>query len=158
MKKENNHKSFRMIGILLFIAYLCMLCYFLFFADSMGRTYAERTYHYNLVPFREINRFWKYRALLDQGSVFLNLAGNVLAFIPLGSLLPILFIKCRKFFFTVILCFDFTLTVELIQLVLKVGCFDVDDMILNTLGGILGYLGYIAISYVWRKYNETKKK
>lgn len=33
-----------------------------------------------------------------------------------------------------------SLLVETLQLVFRVGCFDVDDMILNTLGGIVGYL------------------
>ncbi|HBG13540.1 MAG TPA: VanZ family protein, partial [Clostridium sp.] len=34
-----------------------------------------------------------------------------------------------------------------IQLIFKVGCFDVDDMILNTLGGILGYIMYKIVQY-----------
>ncbi len=39
-----------------------------------------------------------------------------------------------------LISFEFSLLIECIQLVSKVGSFDVDDMILNTLGGSLGYL------------------
>ena len=41
---------------------------------------------------------------------------------------------------TVLYSFELSLLVELLQLVFKVGSFDVDDMFLNTLGGIAGYL------------------
>lgn len=159
MKKEKKKSLFRMIAILLFAAYLCMLCYFLFFADSMGRAYTDRAYHYNVIPFREIYRFWKYMHVVGVESTMLNLGGNVIAFVPFGVFLPMLFEKCRKFSFAVLLSFEFSLAVEAIQLVLKVGCFDVDDMILNTLGGLLGFLMYLLLSHIWRrKYETTKKK
>lgn len=158
MEEEKKRKLFRKIEILLFTAYLAVLCYFLFFADSMGRTYSERTYHYNLIPFKEITRFWVYRHSLDFWSVMINLVGNVVVFLPVGAFLPGLFAGCRKIFLTVLLSFEFSLTVEMIQLVCKVGCFDVDDIILNTLGGFLGYLLYWILRWAWRKKNEEKKK
>lgn len=37
-----------------------------------------------------------------------------------------------------------SVTVEVIQLITKVGCFDVDDMILNTAGAALGYLLFLS--------------
>ncbi|MBO5373779.1 MAG: VanZ family protein [Lachnospiraceae bacterium] len=131
-----------------------MLCYFLFFAESMGRAFSEREYHYNLLPFKEISRFWTYRKSLGFVSVALNLAGNVLAFIPFGAFLPGLYARCRRFLSTAVLCFEFSLCVEVIQLVWKVGSFDVDDILLNTLGGILGYMGYsiyCKLKGLWRK-------
>ena len=39
--------------------------------------------------------------------------------------------------------FGLSLAIELIQLVSKVGSFDVDDLMLNTLGGVLGYLTFV---------------
>jgi glycopeptide antibiotics resistance protein len=38
--------------------------------------------------------------------------------------------------------------VEVTQLVTRVGSFDVDDLLLNTIGGILGYLIYKIVSVV----------
>lgn len=149
MEKKKRKKLFRILEILLFAAYLAVLCYFLFIAERMGRTYSERAYHYNLMPFKEIGRFWTYRHTLGFWSVMLNLVGNIAAFIPFGMFLPRLFARCRRFILTVVLAFEFSLCVEIIQLVWKVGSFDVDDILLNTLGGVFGFLIYR--SFVWVK-------
>lgn len=142
MKEESRKESFRWLEILLFAVYLAMLCYFLFFAESLGRNYSERAYHYNLMPFKEIRRFWTYRQTLGFWSVSLNLVGNVAAFIPFGIFLPRLFQRCGSFLLTTLLSFELSLCVEMLQLAWKVGSFDVDDILLNTLGGISGYLIY----------------
>ena len=63
-----------------FALYLIALVYFLFFSESYGRTVVANTYHYNLIPFKEIRRFWDNRALLGAQVVFTNLFGNVIAF------------------------------------------------------------------------------
>lgn len=142
MKEENRKRLFRGLKILLFAVYLASLSYFLFFSESMGRTFLERTYHYNLEPLKEIRRFWEYRHSLGMWSVCLNLVGNVVAFLPFGIFLPMLSDRCKRFALTTLLCLEFSLGVESIQLVWKVGSFDVDDILLNTLGGIAGYLLY----------------
>ncbi len=156
MERKKRNKLFRMLEILLFTAYLAVLCYFLFFADRMGRTFSERVYHYNLMPFKEISRFWTYRHTLGFWSVMLNLVGNVAAFIPFGMFLPRLFFSCRKFILTVFLAFEFSLFVEIIQLVWKVGSFDVDDILLNTLGGAAGFVIYRILIWVKEKSCGSK--
>lgn len=149
MERKKRNKLFRVLEILLFAVYLAVLCYFLFIAERMGRTYSERVYHYNLMPLKEIIRFWTYRHTLGFWSVMLNLVGNVAAFIPFGMFLPRLFRPCRRFVVTVVLAFEFSLCVEILQLVWKVGSFDVDDILLNTLGGVLGFFMYRI--FVWVK-------
>ena len=148
MEKKKGNKLFRVLEILLFVVYLAVLCYFLFIADRMGRTFSERVYHYNLMPLKEIGRFWTYRQTLGVWSVLMNLIGNVVAFIPIGLFRPRLFPACRRFILTVVLAFEFSLCVEILQLVWKVGSFDVDDLLLNTLGGILGFLVYRILAWV----------
>lgn len=123
----------------MFGIYLAGLCYFLFFAENYGRGFDQEIYRYNLIPFREIERFWKYRKVLGIYS-FYNLAGNVLGFVPAGFFIPILWKKRRGFLFTLCVTFEMSLLVEVLQLVFRVGSFDVDDLILNTFGGILGYV------------------
>ena len=140
---EKTRKILRIITWILFIVYLILLCYFLFFAEIMGRTYTGRNYHYYLVPLKEIGRFIKYRESLGVVAVMANLIGNVVAFIPYGMLVPTLSHKCRQFGYVVLLSFDFSLVIELIQLVSKVGSFDVDDLILNTIGGALGFVCFL---------------
>lgn len=132
-----------MIAGILFVLYFAVLFYFLFFSEEMGRTYSERTYHYNLVPFKEIGRFLRYHRTLGTGTVLLNIVGNVAAFVPFGIFLPVFSARCRKVWFTVFYSFELSLLVELLQLVTKVGSFDVDDLILNTVGGLVGFLIYL---------------
>lgn len=132
-----------MIAGILFVLYFAVLFYFLFFSEEMGRTYSERAYHYNLVPFKEIGRFLRYHRTLGTGTVLLNIVGNVAAFVPFGIFLPVFSERCRKVWFTVFYSFELSLLVELLQLVTKVGSFDVDDLILNTIGGLAGFLIYL---------------
>lgn len=136
-----------------FILYISLLLYFLFFAEMLGRTSVTSNYRYNVVPFKEIRRFIVYYHQLGAFSVFVNLCGNVLAFVPFGIFLPILTNNKLKFFSVTVFTFNLTLIVELTQLISKVGSFDIDDIILNTLGGIIGYLMF----FVWKSVNERKK-
>lgn len=108
-----------MIGVILFFLYLAVLTYFLFFSEKYGRT-AEREFSYNLTPFLEIRRFWNYREFLGLKAVFINLAGNVLAFVPFGAILPVISRRMRGFFRVMLLGFSFSLLVECTQLVTRV--------------------------------------
>ena len=80
--KKHRH---RILGAVLFVLYLVLLTYFLFFAEEMGRSPDVRAeYSYNLTLFKEIRRFLLYRNILGWRAVFLNIFGNVLAFMPFG--------------------------------------------------------------------------
>ena len=142
----------RMCALLLFLIYFIILFYFLFFSEKMGRTFIEREYHYNLIPFHEIKRFIKYYKVLGMEAVILNIAGNVAAFMPFGFFLPVFSRRCKQFLNTVFYSFELSLLVELIQLITKVGSFDVDDIILNTIGGAAGFWIFKAANYVRLRY------
>ncbi len=130
------------IWFLLFYGYLILLIYFLFFSEGLGRNEASEQYRYNLVFFREIVRFIRWRHILGFKAVFTNVFGNVLAFMPLGFFIPALNGKHQNGFWVVLICFSLSLQVEVIQMITKLGCFDVDDLFLNTLGGMFGYIVY----------------
>lgn len=136
------------LGWVIFIIYLIFLAYFLFFSEEFGRGQVQAGYAYNLVPFKEIRRFIVYRGKVGMVSFFLNIVGNVAGFMPFGFFLPIVSRRSRRWYNTVLLSFVFSLCIETAQLVLKVGSFDVDDMILNTLGGILGFILYKIVQTV----------
>lgn len=140
----------RLAAGILFVIYFIVLFYFLFFSEEMGRTYSERAYHYNLVPLKEIGRFLKYWRVLGTKAVLLNIVGNVVAFLPFGIFLPIFSARCRKLWRTMYYSFELSLLVELLQLISKVGSFDVDDLLLNTLGGVLGFLVYRFVMCIWK--------
>ncbi len=157
LKKEYG-KTLRICSKAIFGAYLVGLAYFLFFAESTGRTFEDRNYHYNLELFKEIGRFIQYRDFLGTGAVLLNLAGNIVAFLPFGFFLPALYPRCRAFFYTAFFSFEFSLCVETIQLVSKVGSFDVDDLLLNTIGGAGGWLIFFWIDRMRRAYEEKEEQ
>ncbi|MBP3351958.1 MAG: VanZ family protein, partial [Lachnospiraceae bacterium] len=48
-------------------------------------------------------------------------------------------------------------TIELSQLFMKVGCFDVDDLLLNTIGGILGFITFLICNVIRRNYGKKKR-
>ena len=155
--KDSTKRKIRFLSVLLFILYVLLLVYFLFFSEEYGRVTAEeRMYRYNLIPFVEIRRFWIYRKQLGVFAVFTNIFGNVIGFIPYGFILPVIAHKCRRGTFIITSGFALSLLVETVQLFARVGCFDVDDLILNTLGAAIGYLLFVGCNYLRRKrYGET---
>lgn len=67
-----------------------------------------------------------------------NIGGNILLFSPLGFLVPIIVPKIRGARQTATIAFGVSLSLELIQLLTGLGGFDVDDLLLNVLGGMIG--------------------
>ena len=136
-----------------FICYMILLIYFLFFSEEYGRDEPYTTYQYNLRLFRELRRYLAYKEQIGSLYFLINVVGNVVAFMPFGFLVPVLYREQRReathnghyfrsFLFVTLLGFVLSLGVETIQLISKVGCFDVDDLMLNTSGVVLGYLIY----------------
>lgn len=70
--------------------------------------------------------------------------------------MPIYYERCRKLRYTVLYSFELSLVVEILQLVFKVGSLDVDDLILNTIGGLFGFLVYELVKQFIRKTTERK--
>lgn len=143
------------LGWVVFILYLLALTYLMFFAESFGRTGRQTGYAYNLELFKEIKRFYHYRKQLGMEAVVLNLGGNVAGFMPFGFILPIISRRGRKWYNTFMLGFFLSLCIETVQLIFKVGSFDVDDLLLNTTGVILGFVVHkliqgIGIRRRWR--------
>lgn len=135
-----SHKGFwKITAKILFVLYIIVLVYFLFFSERYGRSGAQ-IYRYNLVPFKEIQRYIKYRKLFGWEYFIVNIYGNILAFVPFGFFLPIISKNNRSLWSVILYGFEFTLGIELVQLSFQVGTFDVDDIIMNTLGAIGGYI------------------
>lgn len=147
-------KRLRLLGKFLFAVYIIFLMYFLIFSDWYGRSGVMEEYHYNLVFFQEIRRFWEYRELLGVWSV-VNLLGNVLIFVPLGFFEPMASYR-RSFFGTVFDGFLISMLVEVFQFISKVGRFDVDDLLLNTLGVIFGYLIFLLCNRIRRRHGAKR--
>ena len=126
-------------AVVLLVIYLAVLLYLLFLSDRYGRTEGFTEYHYNLIPFAEIRRYISYRSSFNTELFLVNIVGNVLAFAPFGFLLPLAYRRVAVFWQVTLLGFLFSLLVETMQLLLMVGTFDVDDLILNVTGVMIGY-------------------
>lgn len=150
-------KRVRTLGKVLFILYIFFLVYFLFLSDWYGREGVMEDYHYNLVLFREIKRFILYRNQLGTFAVFSNLFGNILIFMPYGYFLTMAG-KRKSFFRTLFYSMGLSLGVEVMQLLTKVGSFDVDDILLNTVGGVIGFLIYMTGDLIGRRHVRNRKK
>lgn len=146
-------KLIRNVLTLCFICYMILLVYFLFFSEEYGRDELYTTYQYNFKLFRELRRYIAYREQIGVAYFLINVVGNVAAFMPFGFLVPVMYREQRKdmvfvghyfrsFLFVTMLGFVFSLCIETVQLLTKVGCFDVDDLMLNTFGVVLGYIIY----------------
>lgn len=81
---------------------------------------------------------------------------NILMFVPFGFILPLFDKSFCKPYITLILGLLFTLSIEITQLIIKVGAFDVDDIFNNFLGSIIGYL--LAMSLLSSRLNKNANK
>ncbi|MCM3573928.1 MULTISPECIES: VanZ family protein [Mesobacillus] len=138
------------ISYTLFIAYIIIAVILLFLSPYRQAAYelnSAGSNPYNIIPFKTITDYIKASSHINQNIWMSNLFGNVLAFFPMGVFLPWLFKRFIGFWRTTSTVFLATLTVEILQFATRVGSFDIDDIILNTLGGAIGYL-LIKIIYL----------
>jgi len=146
-----NKKEKKLFLWVCFIAYLLLLGYMLFYSSYFGRV-GNEDYRYNLTFLQEIGRFYHLGVNTGKWDLFiLNVFGNIVVFMPIGAFLPKLITCCKNVLLTTVLTFEISLGVELIQLLTKVGSFDVDDLFLNTLGGVCGYILYMICHVIKRK-------
>lgn len=137
----------------LFVVYTAVLLWLLFdrtpdWGDSL--IYSEQIRNnMNLVPFRTIGNYWKVVSRMEFTPLFIhsviNLGGNIFLFIPIGYFLPRLWPFLRNFFSFLLTCTAAVVLVELLQLVTLLGSLDIDDLILNLIGMVTGYLLFIII-------------
>lgn len=126
------------------IGYALIMGYLLFYRDR----YFGHHYRYNLVPFDTVKRYMLHTDHINFEIWFKNIFGNIVLFIPIGIILPMLNISYRRVFALMFMTICIITTIELIQMITRVGSFDIDDIILNTLGALIG-LGMVRM--VFRK-------
>ena len=125
----------REIVVNFFFIYACFVfSYTIFPMDIM--LYGFDPTDANLTPLIQTIRFLRY---LENPFVIRNLLGNLVLLAPLGIFLPLLFRKSRKFTAVIATGFLVTLSIEVFQLLLPFRVFDIDDLIINTIGVVLGY-------------------
>lgn len=147
---KRNINRINIVGLAVLLAYVIFISWRLFFyAYSSNYRGQMMNVSYNLIPFKTILNYIQNIDHIGFDVLFYNLAGNVAAFMPLGFLLPLAF---RRFnaakTYTVALAL--ILLAEVLQLVSRRGVFDVDDLMLNMLGSIIGYGIYKILCIIFK--------
>lgn len=115
----------------LFVIYLVFLAYVV---TSYQTNYLDS----NLIPFKEICRYDIHSKLFIK-----NIVGNILLFIPLGTFITYK-LDIKHFYIIIITSLYFSVCIEIIQLLIG-RVFDIDDILLNVFGGLIGYNIYIIL-------------
>lgn len=167
--RKKNSTGFREFLLSIFAAYIAFLVIMLFTPNSYiansGINLTNENFDFvgnfkdrinsgawgvNFVPFRTMKNYIKYSGFLH---TLTNILGNILIFIPYGILVAEIFPKYRKLSKIFLLSFTTSFFVEFIQFFIGRSV-DIDDLILNVIGSIIGYI-------IWDKnlkYKFAKKK
>jgi len=105
-----------------------------------------------MIPFKFVTENW----LMGERKQITQTIANIIMFMPLGFIFPVAFRKMRKFWKTTICMMIFSFLIEFIQYFVGRSA-DIDDFMLNTLGGILGYLVFYIFSKLFKEKKIWKK-
>lgn len=155
-KAAGNQTLYRFLFVLYAAAMLWLL-----FGQRLERGISYADYeaqlagNMNLEPLKTIRLYWR---LLENSHnpyllrhAFINLAGNIVMFIPLGFFLPHIWSKQRNVFVTLLSVAVMIAVVETVQFFSLLGSCDIDDLILNLAGALLGYI-------LWKFSGAMKKR
>lgn len=155
---QKNIPFLKIICWLLLLANLCILTKYILFKEpnvsftQVIKKVNPRKHNYNfkqknLQLFASIQRIAN--SDMSDSYKYRNIGGNILGFIPIGFLLPVLLFRTGKVFKTILSVFLISLFFETVQLYTGMGVFDVDDLFLNTLGGVCGILLFLIIRSIF---------
>lgn len=140
MSKDNNNK--RILLITLLTAYLLILL----------RITVFRSHSYPTEMSVNLSLFTDLVATYHENGIWMVLylvVGNIVWFVPFGFLLPAIFQKLKSYYI-IPLGFLLSLVIEISQFALKKGMFEIDDLVLNTLGTAIG-------CFIYKIYRDFRK-
>ena len=111
----------------------------------------------NLAPFQMIRHYVRLIALSDKPhlirSAAVNLAGNVAVFVPLGLFLPLLWPPMRKLWLFLPFVLGLIALIEAVQYATYLGVCDIDDLILNAAGCLMGWALFMLARNIRQRKN-----
>jgi glycopeptide antibiotics resistance protein len=113
---------------------------------------SERSF--NLIPFASISQYLSSGSSDVRRFAFGNIAGNVLLFIPLGAGLSVL--TKSTVARTMLIVASASVAVEILQDVFALGASDIDDVILNCLGGFIGTQLFLLLKVILRDRDRVR--
>ncbi|GFZ30006.1 membrane protein, VanZ family [Clostridium zeae] len=157
MNKRERIQTVFLYGV--FICYILFLIKLLLFSRVSlfdlfnNQRNSERSI--NLIPFYSIKEYIFSNSATIKRFAFSNVVGNIVIFMPLGTYL-LLFKKNKKVINNLFFIFIVSLFIEIIQGILGIGASDIDDIILNCLGGLVGILGYKFLLFILRDKKKVR--
>ncbi|MBR6690536.1 MAG: VanZ family protein [Bacilli bacterium] len=152
-KLDYNKKILKVNLIIYFLIYTVTIFSLTLFDEIYGRQgliiidwdkdllnqYLESSF--NIIPFNTIKLFTQgyMNGIVNYKNFSVNIIGNLLAFMPYGIFLPLIFKSTNKYYRFLITMILIVVIIELLQFVTMSGSCDIDDLILNVLGATIIY-------------------
>jgi glycopeptide antibiotics resistance protein len=159
IRKFDKPNLFHEVGVVIF----CLFMIALFSQTIMTRFYTgpvvTRSFsNINLIPFRVfLDNYYAITELNYWQPFIINFLGNICIFMPIGFLVPLLWSKFNRFWKVASIGLATSLFIEVTQLS-QVRSSDIDDLWLNTLGGMLGYAFYYITNKKHPKITQKFKR
>ncbi|MFW2488604.1 VanZ family protein [Clostridium chromiireducens] len=138
--KIQNLLSTKRIKVTLLIVYTITIIYFMFLGFSRAQTSNTlQEYRFSIIP-TGIPLWYPKHLSPDILKLWVFSLGNLLAFVPFGILIPMIFsTKYYKFIFIFLISI---LSLEILQMITYLGSFDIEDIIVNSIGATIGFFSY----------------
>lgn len=148
-KKPGKLSKFKLLVCFVFVIYIV----FVLSATVINRGGSYENYRRYLLPFSSYKEAWNRFTVVEWRNFILN----IMLFVPMGVLLPLLSSKLQTFWKTYVIGFGSSLIIESIQYVFKSGVVEFDDVFNNTLGTMIGYGIIMLLLYVIDNRKRSKK-
>ena len=145
--KKHKFNKLQCGAAILLSLYIVVLLYF----TVVGR-YSHEEYEYKINFFTSYRWFFQYNG----EQVLRQLLINFVMLMPVGFLLPVVIKAKHKYLITMALSLLLTVFIETMQLITKCGSFEIDDIINNFIGAVIGMLIY-ALCSKFKKPNKVNK-
>ena len=143
IKNKNKFIVYEELLKLIFVIYILMFFQIVTYQDVIS-------YGNNFIPFKEVTRY-----SIGSSLFYKNVIGNILLFMPYGFFISYyLRLEKKDKGLALGLIFLVSLSIECVQLLIG-RCFDVDDILLNLIGGMVGYYIYRILEIVTDKMSKT---
>lgn len=158
-------KGFKILTWFIFIQYLLVLVNVIILKGGIALSIArhgtevslfQKLKGINFIPLKTIIPYLSGEPTVN--IAIRNLLGNIFPFSPLGLMLPLLFRKCSRVSHVFLVSLCISLFIEVIQVIFYLGSGDVDDLILNVAGAILGFGVYYLLRKKYVKRIEAECK
>jgi len=148
-------KTLNVLFYIMLALYVFMMIDLFFRYNVMFDATRDVSRSLNLVPFKTI---WEYASgsnHLRASFAVSNILGNIVVFIPFGLFMQA--IRKRKTFWAgMLIILISTVVIEVVQYAFGLGATDIDDVILNTVGGVVGMLVYRLFRIACKNEGRTK--